>query len=301
VAVADKKMASIYTELNEAAENIYDNYLPGPVTVVTKGKHIVAEGVESEYGTLGIRIPDYPLILKIVSKLDAPVTATSANVSYKKNPYSVDELLNDLPDKQKEMLDLIIDAGKLPKNESSTVVDTTMNTLNILRKGKEDFGVSGETILEAETTSALQTQDFGTMLMLKFLDKLSDGALFIALGGELGTGKTQLTKGIAKQLGIQKIIKSPTYNLIKEYEYNLNKSEGKLIHIDTWRISNKKELKALKIEKYIKKGNLIVIEWADKFFDFLKSFDNQETVEILKVHMKYEDESKRKIRVEKMT
>ena len=59
VAVTDQKMAEEYVELNNTAKNLYKEFLPGPLTVISKGKHKVAKGVESEEGTLGIRIPSY--------------------------------------------------------------------------------------------------------------------------------------------------------------------------------------------------------------------------------------------------
>jgi L-threonylcarbamoyladenylate synthase len=298
VAVTDKKMAKRYTHINKAAANLYDNYLPGPVTVVTKGKHKLAKHVESRFGTLGIRIPDYPLILDILKDFDRPITATSANVSYKKKPYKIDTLLNDLPKKQKNLLDLIIDAGELPRVESSTVVDTTLNTLNIMRKGAQEFKTKGKSVLSAHTKSPEETQDFGALVMLKYIDKLSEDTLLMTLGGDLGSGKTQFTKGVARQLDIPKVIKSPTFNLIREYDFKFNKEDSKLVHIDTWRIANAKELKALQIEKYFKKGNVIVIEWADKFFDYLKEFTKSSDITILKVRFKYLNKEERKIGVE---
>lgn len=100
IAVKDKEMARQYVEINEVAENLYDNYLPGPITVVSNSLGNVANGVESEYGTLGIRIPDYELVLKIVEKFGKPVTSTSANISYKDRPYSIGQLLKDTPEKK---------------------------------------------------------------------------------------------------------------------------------------------------------------------------------------------------------
>lgn len=84
IAVSDIKMAEKYVTLNESARNIYKEFLPGPVTVVSTGKHVVAQGVESETGTLGIRIPDYKLVIDIVKSFGKPITSTSANASYKK-------------------------------------------------------------------------------------------------------------------------------------------------------------------------------------------------------------------------
>ena len=68
IAVSDPEMAKNYVEINELAENIYQNYLPGPITVISKSLKKTAPGVDSEYGTLGIRWPDYPLVLEIIKK-----------------------------------------------------------------------------------------------------------------------------------------------------------------------------------------------------------------------------------------
>ena len=89
IAVSDAKMAAQYVDINEMASNLYKNYLPGPITVVSRGLGKVAPGVESEYGTLGIRIPDYELVLKIINVFGKPITATSANISYLPKPFSI--------------------------------------------------------------------------------------------------------------------------------------------------------------------------------------------------------------------
>ena len=68
IAVTDEKMASKYVKLNPTAKNLYQKFLPGPLTVVSAGKHKVAKGIESEMGTLGVRISSYPLVNKIIKK-----------------------------------------------------------------------------------------------------------------------------------------------------------------------------------------------------------------------------------------
>jgi L-threonylcarbamoyladenylate synthase len=132
VAVFDRNMAKEYVKLSKTAENIYENYLPGPITVVSRGKHRVAKGVESEEGTLGIRIPDYDLILKIVKKFGKPITATSANMSYRKTPYSIKDILENTSKRQQDLIDFIIDAGELPKNELSTVIMKSIKSCCLL-------------------------------------------------------------------------------------------------------------------------------------------------------------------------
>lgn len=300
VAVSDKEMASKYVELNDIAENLYDNYLPGPITVVSKGLHKVANGVESEFGTLGIRIPDYQLVLDIVKKYDKPITSTSANVSYKPRPYSIEELLSHLPGKQKKLLDLVIDAGELPRNPSSTVVDTTLNNLNIMREGSLKFDTDiadDKVVLKAETSTAEQTQDFGSLVMLKYIDHMVNRPLIFALRGELGAGKTQFVKGLARSLKIKDTVSSPTFTLIDEYDYNLADKKGMLIHADTWRIASAEEFRRSGFEVYLKDLNVLAIEWADKFYDELLEMIQKEDGYLVKVDFSYKSESERRIKV----
>ena len=99
VGVTDIKMAEKYVVLNETARNLYKRFLPGPVTVVSTGKHSVANGVEAENGTLGIRIPDYPFFQEVAKKFGKPITATSANASYQRRPYKLSDILDNISHK----------------------------------------------------------------------------------------------------------------------------------------------------------------------------------------------------------
>ena len=274
IAVSDRKMAEKYAEINDTAANLYDNFLPGPITVVSRGTGSAAPGVESEYGTIGIRIPNHPLILKVIDSFGKPITATSANVAYQPRPYSIESLLSNLPQKNQKLIDLIIDAGELPEREVSTIVDTTLNTENILRSGGVKFPKKGNLVMSAVTESPEETRDFGSMAMLNHIDALQDQAVLFALGGDLGTGKTQFTKGMAKQLGISHTVRSPTFTLSQEYPFTLGDVRGLFVHIDAWRLGDENELQALSIEKYLSKGNVIVVEWADKYFDSLSKLAN---------------------------
>ena len=81
----------------------------------------------------------------------------------------------------------------------------------------------------------------------------------IALIGDLGTGKTNFTKILAKAIGIEEPITSPTFTLLKEYNYkNIN-----FIHFDVYRLSSPEEIYDLGYEDYIHNGYIVVIEWAD--------------------------------------
>ena len=81
----------------------------------------------------------------------------------------------------------------------------------------------------------------------------------IALIGDLGTGKTTLTKYIAEGLGVTEYITSPTFNIIKEYR------SGKLplFHFDVYRIADVDEMFEIGYEEYFFGEGVCVIEWAD--------------------------------------
>jgi L-threonylcarbamoyladenylate synthase len=298
VAVSDAQMAAKYVDINEIASNLYKNYLPGPITVVSRGLEKVAKGVESEYGTLGIRIPDYELVLNIIRAYGKPITATSANASYLPKPFSIEALLKDTPQKSQKLIDLIIDAGELPHSEASTVVDTTMNNLNIMRPGQINLTEQlseKKSIMSAQTNSAEQTVNFGGMNMLKYIDEPLDKPLVFFLSGELGAGKTQFSKGLANKLNIKDIVKSPTFTILNEYEYELGIRQGKFIHVDTWRIESLEDLETIGLNNYLVAGNIISIEWADKFFNDLKTRIESVGGKIINVIFKYIDEDTRNI------
>ena len=103
--------------------------------------------------------------------------------------------------------------------------------------------------------------------------------MVICLNGELGSGKTVFTKGIANALGIEETITSPTFSIIKEYS-----GELPLYHMDVYRLDGNTE--GVGIEEYFDKGGIVVIEWADTIKDILPS-------ERLDIKFKVIDENKR--------
>ena len=111
------------------------------------------------------------------------------------------------------------------------------------------------------THSDLETKALGQ----KLAEQLSGPTVF-GLVGDLGAGKTQLTKGLAEGLGIKKHLASPTFVLLKVYPVVKNKKGIKnLIHIDCYRLSRPEELLDLGWEEFLsKKESVIVVEWADK-------------------------------------
>ena len=279
-------MAKEYVEINEIAENIYNNYLPGPITVVSKSKGKVVKKVEADDGTLGIRIPKYSLILELIKQFGKPITATSANESYKKTPYTVKNILDNISKKQQNLIDLIIDAGKLPKNKPSTVINTTLNEIKILREGDVN--------LKSPKTFISKSERETKRLANELLKNINIGKkpIIFALQGELGTGKTQFTKGLAKSLGIKQNIRSPTFFLVREY--NIKEKNLKFLHLDTYRMFEQEEFVDLGFENMIKQPNIIVIEWAEKVSKILREI--KDSVELIWIKFEYQGKNTRKIK-----
>lgn len=90
------------------------------------------------------------------------------------------------------------------------------------------------------------------------IGKLANRGDIICLIGDLGTGKTHITKGIAKGLGIDEHITSPTFNIVNEYEGNL-----KLYHFDVYRVNDPDEIEAIGFDEYIFGDGISIIEWAN--------------------------------------
>ena len=294
IAVADREMAEEYVEINEMADNIYTNYLPGPITVISMSKGNLVPPVVSIQGAVGVRYPEYQFTLELIKQFGKPITATSANVSYKSPPYSIDQLLKDLPKKSSKHIDLFLDAGQLPKNPPSTVLDTTMNQLSVLRQGKvefEDALVKNKKIEERKTENAQSTIDMAKEFAKKYLS--SDIPVVVALSGELGAGKTQFAKGVGEALGVEGVINSPTYTIINEYSYNGGRT---LAHMDTWKLENH-ELETSGLIQHLESGNTVLIEWADKFYQEISALCDNMNIPIYKVSIKYVSLEERSIEI----
>ena len=110
-----------------------------------------------------------------------------------------------------------------------------------------------------ETHSFEETVEAG----LKLGNILKPGDV-IWLSGDLGTVKTALTNGIAKALGIDAYITSPTFNLVNEDEGRLP-----LYHFDVYRIADPDEMFDIGFEEYLSNGGVTVIEWGEQIAEIL--------------------------------
>lgn len=80
------------------------------------------------------------------------------------------------------------------------------------------------------------------------------------LTGDLGAGKTTLTRGIMRGFGFTGAVKSPTYTLVEPYEF----LHCKIYHFDLYRLGDPEEVSYLGIDDYFKPENLCIVEWAER-------------------------------------
>lgn len=98
----------------------------------------------------------------------------------------------------------------------------------------------------------------------------SSHATLVTLSGELGAGKTAFTKAVARTLGIEDIVNSPTFVLEKMYVLPAEQPFKRLIHIDAYRLEKGSDLAPLGFyELYKDSGNLILLEWPERVADTL--------------------------------
>src|SRR6516164_7911193 len=109
-----------------------------------------------------------------------------------------------------------------------------------------------------ESHSAAETESLGEQWGHE-----AKSGLVIALSGDLGAGKTQLVKGIARGLGISTRVHSPTFTLVNIY----TGVRLTLYHLDLYRLETLEQILSAGLEEYLKPDGVAVVEWAERWFD----------------------------------
>ena len=95
-------------------------------------------------------------------------------------------------------------------------------------------------------------------------------ATLVTLSGELGAGKTAFTKAVARALGVEDTVTSPTFVLEKMYSLPSDSPFKRLVHIDAYRLQSGADLAPLGFEELMQdRGNLVMLEWPEQVADAL--------------------------------
>lgn len=121
------------------------------------------------------------------------------------------------------------------------------------------------------THSEKETEQFAS----EFAKKLSAGSV-VAFEGDLGAGKTAFVRGMAKALGCDKNVSSPTFAIVNEYDGALP-----VFHFDMYRIETLGELYSIGFFEYLERGGVCAIEWSENIYSALP--DNSIFVNIEKI------------------
>jgi len=289
IAVSDINMAQKYVRLTLSTKKLYESLLPGPFTIVSPSRHLVAKGIEAENGSLGIRIPDSKYILDLVKLVKRPITATSANLSGRTPNYSIASFLKPLSQKKKNLISLVVDAGKLPRNKPSTVIDALGSEIKILRRG--DLITSSSKTLVSK--SEVETGKIAQFLLKKAISLGQKKPVVFSLSGDLGCGKTVFSRAVGQQLGITQKILSPTFVIYNQY--SLKKSTFKTFyHFDLYRLNSEEEFKEISFFSHFLPNTISCLEWPENmgraFYEKLK-----QNTSLITVNFTYLDDHTREV------
>lgn len=124
-------ICSVANIISPLEKKIISNFFPGPITLILNKKKIVPNILTANTDTVGVRMPDNELILKLIEYCKVPIATSSANISGFPASIDVEDIYNCFKDK----VDLYIDGGKSRIGVPSTVVKVENNDIKILREG----------------------------------------------------------------------------------------------------------------------------------------------------------------------
>ena len=125
------EVAEVSVEDRELLNKLAKAFWPGALTVILRKKDYIPEIMVSGGNTIGVRIPNLDLAIKIIDLAGGVLATTSANISGEPSPKSYEELSEAI----KSKVNLLIDGGKCKLAEVSTIIDLTKKVPKILRKG----------------------------------------------------------------------------------------------------------------------------------------------------------------------
>lgn len=124
------KINLVVREINSKEMELMNKYFPGNLTIIFDKNEKVSDLLTANMETIGIRIPNNEMALKILENYPFPLAATSVNLAGKKEGTRVDDFISEFADK----VDIIIDGG-VTSETPSTIVRVENGNINVLRQG----------------------------------------------------------------------------------------------------------------------------------------------------------------------
>lgn len=129
--VSDKNINKYVSDIPEIAKKLMEAFWPGPLTIILNKKSIVPSETSANLDTIGIRMPNNEIALKLIELSGVPIAAPSANISGRPSPTDIERCIEDLNGK----IDYIIGGEKSDVGVESTIVDCTSCPPLVLRPG----------------------------------------------------------------------------------------------------------------------------------------------------------------------
>ncbi|MDD4362627.1 MAG: L-threonylcarbamoyladenylate synthase [Atribacterota bacterium] len=126
-----EELQDIVSDFPDIAKKISKMFWPGPLTMVMKKNKKISQYVTAGLDTVAVRIPKHPIALELIRESKRPIAAPSANIFTHTSSTNAQHVFTDL----KNRIDIIIDGGETSVGVESTVIDVSINPVNILRLG----------------------------------------------------------------------------------------------------------------------------------------------------------------------
>lgn len=217
--VSNKNIGEYVENIPNKAKVLMDKFWPGPLTIILNKKNIIPDKTSAGLKTIGVRMPDNILALKMIEKLGRPVAAPSANISGRPSPTTYERCVEDLDGK----VDMIIGYGKSDVGIESTIIDYSEFPPSILRPGKITYEeikkIDSDVIFLDESRKYLDGEKPKAPGM-KYKHYAPKAPVVLVLGNKLEKEKkiSELISLNLKERNKVGILASN--NLIKDLEYN---------------------------------------------------------------------------------
>ena len=152
VHVSSKDINNLVKDVPEVAQKLINRFWPGPLTIILNKKEIIPNRTSANLDTIGIRMPNDKIALKLIELSRCPIAAPSANISGRPSPTEVERCVEDLSGR----IDYILGGERSNVGVESTIVDCTVDPPMVLRPGGVTLEMLQEVCEDIEIDKAIQ-------------------------------------------------------------------------------------------------------------------------------------------------